>query len=77
MAGGALSGIFAANAFVPEATSFMMSAGQAYPLQGVDLLSGITSTLATMDPLLLGLAAAGLLYIGRSIMKSDHHPAPH
>lgn len=74
-AGGLLSGAFAAHAAWPDTFGFLSGAGSAYPLQSVDAISGITSTLATIDPLLLGAIAVGTLFLARSIMKSDH-PAP-
>lgn len=76
MASGALAGVFAAHTAAPQTFDFLAQ-GQLYPLQSVDLLSSITFKLAAMDPLFLGIAAAGLLYIGRSVMTSDHHPEPH
>jgi len=74
-AGGMLSGAFAAHAAWPNTFGFLSGAGSAYPLQGIDALSSITSTLATIDPLLLGGIAVGALFLAKSIMKSDH-PAP-
>tara|TARA_R100001143_G_C3254948_1_gene85180 strand:- start:267 stop:539 length:273 start_codon:yes stop_codon:yes gene_type:complete len=74
-AGGALCGAFAAHAAWPETFGFLSGAGSAYPLQGIDVLSGITSTLATIDPLLLGGIALGATLLAKSVMKSDH-PAP-
>lgn len=76
MGAGVLSGVFAAHTAAPQTFGFLTAPGQLYPLQGVDMLSSLTFNLATFDPLLLGLAAAGLLYIGRTIMKSDHSPMP-
>ena len=75
MGAGVLSGVFAAHTAAPQTFGFLAGSGQLYPLEGVDMLSSLTFKLATLDPLLLGVAAAGLLWIGRSIMKSDH-PQP-
>ena len=74
-AGGMLCSAFAAHAAWPDTFGFLSGAGSAYPLQGVDALSGITSTLATIDPFLLGGIAMGAMFIAKSVMKSDH-PAP-
>ena len=74
-AGGMLSGAFAAHAAWPDAFGFLTGPGSAYPLQGVDALSGITSTLAAIDPFLLGGVALGLTFLASAVMKSDH-PAP-
>lgn len=75
IAGGALSAAFSAHAYAPQTFDFLLGAGDYYPLQSVDFLSGLTSTLATIDPLLLGITAVGLMYVGRSIMNSDHSPS--
>lgn len=74
-AGGVLSGAFAAHAAWPDTFDFLTGPGSAYPLQGVDALSGITSTLATIDPFLLGGITIGLTFLASAVMKSDH-PAP-
>jgi len=76
-AAGSLCGAFAAHAAWPETFSFLTGAGQAYPLQGFGggVLTNVTSTLATIDPFILGgVAIAGLLLANWAI-KSDH-PAP-
>lgn len=75
-AGGLLSGAFAAHAAFPETLGFLSGPGSAYPLQTFDSLSAITSTLATIDPLILGGISVGAMFLARSVMKSDHHPAP-
>ncbi len=75
-AGGLLSGTFAAHAAFPETLSFLAGPGSAYPLQTFDSLSGITSALATLDPLILGGISVAAMFLARSVMKSDHHPAP-
>lgn len=74
-AGGLLCGAFAAHAAWPDTFGFLSGAGSAYPLQGIDAISSITSTLATLDPFLLGGIAVGAVFIAKSVMKSDH-PAP-
>lgn len=77
-AGGLLSGAFAAHAAWPETFGFLAGPGSAYPLQTFDSISAVTSTLATLDPLILGGITAGALFIARSVMKSDHpSPAAH
>lgn len=75
LAGGGLSALFATHAVAPQMTGMFTAAGAAYPLQGVGLISSLTSTLAVMNPWMLGAIAVGTLMLGMSVMKSDH-PSP-
>ena len=77
-AAGVLSGVFALHSAWPDTFDIFAGAGQAYPLQGVggDILTNVTSTLASIDPLLLGGIAVASLFLANSVMKSDHHSGP-
>ena len=77
---GALGGAFALNAAVPAVGTGLSASGGVFPLDGLTMpvvdLPSIVSTLATIDPVVMGVGGAFLMLVGTWIMKSGSQPKP-